>query len=79
MAEGFMQYSRFTQEEDDLNDVNASEIIAKIGKGEIVDLDHVRILGDLDIGKLDLPNRPIRRTDLETKSLGLVESIFIID
>ncbi len=73
-----MHYGRFIQGKDDLKDVNASEIVAKIGKGETVDLDHARILGDLNIGKLNLPNRSIRRTDLETKSLGLEDSISII-
>jgi hypothetical protein len=73
-----MHYDRFIQEKDSLKEVNASEIVAKIGKGETVDLDHVRILGDLDISKLNFPKIQIIRTDLETKSLGLEESISII-
>ena len=45
-----------------LREVPASEILAKIEKGEPVEYDNVIIKGDLDIRKLDLPksdNKPI--------------------
>lgn len=42
-------------EEDNLRDVSASEILAKIEKGELVEYYHVVINGDLDVEKLNLP------------------------
>ncbi len=38
-----------------LKEIPASEILAKIKKGEPVEYDNVTISGDLDISKLDLP------------------------
>jgi uncharacterized protein YjbI with pentapeptide repeats len=63
---------------DTLREVPASEILAKIEKGEPVEYDYVRIIGDLDISKLNLTKRNIDRTDLEINSLGLNKDIAII-
>lgn len=67
-----------SSEYNDLEEVSASEILAKIEKGEPVEYDHVRILGDLDISMLNLPKKHIDRTDLEINSFGLKENINII-
>jgi hypothetical protein len=40
---------------DNLREVPASEILAKIEKGEPVEYDHVRVKGDLKVSKLNLP------------------------
>ena len=40
--------------EAELTEIPASEILDKIQKGEPVEYDHVRIIGDLDLSKLDL-------------------------
>lgn len=40
-----------------LTEIPAREILDKIQKGEPVKYDHVRILGDLDASKLDLPKK----------------------
>jgi len=66
------------EESSGLKEVPASEILAKIEKGEPVEYDHVRILGDLDISKLILPKKHIDRTDPEINSFGLEEKINII-
>jgi len=42
-------------EADNLREVPASEILAKIERGETVKYDHIRITGDLDISRLNLP------------------------
>lgn len=44
----------YTYELDGLKGVPASEILAKIEKGEPIEYDHAIIKGDLDIGKLNL-------------------------
>lgn len=44
-----------TQDTQELREVPAGEILAKIEKGETVKFDHVIIRGDLDVCKLDLP------------------------
>ena len=40
-----------------LTEISAREILDKIQKGEPVKYDHVRIIGDLDVSKLDLPKK----------------------
>ncbi len=67
------------QDQDTLKEIASVEIIAKIEKGETIDLDHVRILGDLNISKLNLASKTIERTDLEINSLGLENNILIIN
>ena len=67
------------KEDRGLKEIPASEILAKIEKGEPVEYDHVKIVGDLDISKLDLPKRHIDRTDLEINSFGLEDEIAIIN
>ena len=43
-----------TQDIHGLREVPASEILAKIEKGEPVEYDHVRFIGDIDISKINL-------------------------
>lgn len=63
------------QEEAGLRKVPASEILAKIEKGEPVEYDHVIICGDLDLTGLDLPLEKIDRTIYEVAALKLPETI----
>ncbi len=42
----------------DLTEISSSEILNKIQEGESVVYDHVRIVGDLDLSKLNLPAEP---------------------
>jgi uncharacterized protein YjbI with pentapeptide repeats len=44
-----------SQESEGLNEIHASEILAKIGKGKPITYDHVIIKGNLDISRLNLP------------------------
>jgi uncharacterized protein YjbI with pentapeptide repeats len=67
------------REEDGLREVPASEILAKIEKGEPVEYDHYIVKGDLDISKLNLPKRHANRSELEIDSIGLAEDIIIIN
>jgi hypothetical protein len=46
-----------------LTEIPASEILGKIQKGEAVEYDHVRVIGDLDVNKLDLPTKPVKLTE----------------
>src|SRR5512136_939267 len=52
-----------------LIDIPASEILDKIQKSEPVEYDHVRIVGNLELNKLDLPTQHIERINFheETK------------
>ena len=50
-----------------LKEVPASEIIAKIEKGEAIEYDHVIIRGDLDTSKLSLPKDENGRLTISTK------------
>jgi len=53
--------------------ISASEILAKIERGEPVEYDGVVVEGDLDISGLDLPTEHVERTEFEIKALGLTE------
>jgi hypothetical protein len=48
----------------ELKEIPASEILGKIQRGEPVEYDHVRIIGDLDVNKLDL-HKKHRTEDLK--------------
>ncbi len=50
--------------ENTLREVLASEILEKIQNGEPVEYDHVRVRGDLDVSKLDLPTKHVNRTHI---------------
>jgi uncharacterized protein YjbI with pentapeptide repeats len=67
------------QEESELREVPASEILAKIKRGETVEYDHVIIKGNIDISEIDLPKRHIDRTDFEKGDLELSEDLFFVD
>ncbi len=54
-----------TESEERLREIPASEILDKIQKGEPVEYDHVRIVGDLEQSKLDLP---IERTNFHEEA-----------
>jgi hypothetical protein len=58
-----------------LREIPASEILDKIQKGEPVEYDHVRIVGDLDLSKIDLSTQRIERTDFQKKMLGLTDGM----
>jgi len=64
--------------ENSLPVVQASEILAKIQKGEPVEYDHVMVKGDLDLGKLDLPTKHVNRTSFEINYLGLSETSKVV-
>lgn len=64
---------------DDLRIVPASEILAKIERGELVEYDNVIIEGDLDISKLNLPKEHIDRTNFERHYLELSEDLTLIN
>ena len=49
----------------ELTEIPASEILEKIQKGKAVEYDHVRIIDDFDVYKLDLPTKHVDRTDLK--------------
>jgi hypothetical protein len=61
-----------------LREVPASEILDKIQKGEPVEYDHIRIVGDLDIIKLDLPTEKVARTEHQIKELMLPEESKVV-
>lgn len=65
------------EESGGLNEIPASEILAKIEKGKPVDYESIIIKGDLDISGLNLPKKHINRTDLEINSLGFEENIAV--
>lgn len=62
----------------ELTEVPASEILDKIQKGEPVKYDHVRVVGDLDLSKLDLPIEHVDRTELQ-KQRDLKEDVKIVN
>jgi uncharacterized protein YjbI with pentapeptide repeats len=51
----------------ELKEIPASEILDKIQKGERVEYDHVRVIGDLSIDELVLPTKPVDRTEDQRK------------
>jgi hypothetical protein len=57
--------------------VPASEILAKIEKGQPVEYDHVIITGDLNLSKLGLQSKYIDRSGIEKPS-GLLKGIKIV-
>jgi uncharacterized protein YjbI with pentapeptide repeats len=67
-----------TQKSNGLREVPASEILAKIEKGEDVDYDDVVINGDIDIYNLDLQRVPIRRSTFEIKSREHLEEAKLV-
>ena len=62
----------------DLEEVSASEILAKIEKGEPVEYDRIRIKGELDLSKLDLPMEQVARTEFQIKRLGLPDEYKVV-
>ncbi|HOT07984.1 MAG TPA: pentapeptide repeat-containing protein [Methanotrichaceae archaeon] len=63
--------------EDNRPRIPASEILAKIEKGEPLKYDGVVIEGDLEISKLDLPTEHVERADWQ-KILELLEDLKVI-
>ena len=59
-------------------EVQASEILAKIERGEPVEYDNVVIAGDLDLSMVDLPTRYVERTRDEVEHLGLDENAKLV-
>jgi hypothetical protein len=57
--------------------IQASEILAKIERGEPVEYDGVIVAGDLDISGLELPTEHVDRTEAE-KRLGLSDELKVI-
>ena len=51
------------QNDAELREIPASEILDKIQKGEPVLYYHVRVTGDLDVNKLDLPTKHVDRNE----------------
>lgn len=58
--------------------VPASEIMAKIERGEPVKYDGVIVEGDLDISGLDLPTKHVERSESEIKYVGLAEEVNLV-
>jgi uncharacterized protein YjbI with pentapeptide repeats len=58
--------------------IQASEILAKIERGEDVEYDGVIVEGDLDISGLELPTEHVERTKWEVEVLGLIEDAKIV-
>ena len=71
-------HDRFIQEKYGLKEVNASKIVALIGKGETGAFRSCQNHRGSGHWQAKSSKRPIKRTDLETKSLGLEESISLI-
>jgi uncharacterized protein YjbI with pentapeptide repeats len=62
------------ENEAELREIPASEILDKIQKGEAIEYHHVRIMGDLDLSKLNLPTKHVDRTEHQIqKKWGLLE------
>jgi uncharacterized protein YjbI with pentapeptide repeats len=61
-----------------LREIPASEILDKIQKGGPVNYDHVRITGELDLSKLDLPIEDVARTEYQINALGLPEESRVV-
>jgi len=53
--------------------IQASEILAKIERGEDVEYDGVIVEGDLDISGVELPTEHVERTNYEIEYLGLAD------
>jgi len=51
--------------------VPASEILAKIERGEPVEYNGVIVEGDLDLGEVDLPTKHVERTEMELNILKI--------
>jgi hypothetical protein len=66
-----------TESEERLREIPASEILDKIQKGEPVEYDHVRIVGDLELSKLDLPTQHIERTNFHEEAKHIQSRIKI--
>ena len=66
------------EESSGLKEVPASEILAKIEKGEPVEYDRIRIRGKLDLSKLDLPREQVARTEFQIKRLGLPDEYKVV-
>lgn len=62
------------QEPGGLKEVPSREILAKIEKGESIEYDHVRIAGEIDIGKLNLPL--INGKNHISSSIRIASSVF---
>jgi len=62
----------------DLEEVSASEILAKIERIEPVEYDRIRIKGELDLSKLDLPMEQVARTEFQIKRLGLPDEYKVV-
>ena len=62
----------------ELTEIPASEILDKIQKGEPVRYDHVRITGDLDLSKLNLPTAQVARTEFQIKTLNLPQECKVV-
>lgn len=58
--------------------IQASEILAKIERGEDVEYDGVIVEGDLDISGLDLPTEHVKRTEHEYRTLGVTNELKVI-
>jgi Pentapeptide repeats (9 copies) len=70
--------AEYSENEAGLRDIPASDILDKIQKGEPVEYDHVRITGELDLNKLDLPMEHVARTESHIETLELPEESRIV-
>jgi len=59
--------------------VPASEILAKIERGEPVEYDGVIVVGDLNLSEVDLPTKHVERTEDEIYWYGLAEDVKIVE
>ncbi len=59
--------------------VQASEILAKIERGEPVEYDVVIVEGDLGLSNLDLPTEHVDRTYIEIKYKNLAEEVKVVN
>jgi len=59
--------------------VPASEILAKIERGEPVEYDGVIVEGDLDLSGLDLPTGHVERNEFDIEFFGLTEEVKLIE
>jgi hypothetical protein len=64
--------------ENNLQEIAASEILAKIQNGMPVDYDHIIVRGTLDLSKLDLPTKQVSRTHSEKSIWGLSETSRVV-
>ena len=70
--------AEYSENEASLREIPASEILDKIRKGEPVNYDQVRITGELDLSKLDLPTEHVARTEYQIKTLKLPEESRVV-